>query len=73
MKLQDYLEQNKISQAEWGRKYKPPVTQGAVSHWISGKACMSLEYAIQTHQFTNGLVTPNECLGMFKDAQSVST
>lgn len=42
----------------------PPVSQGQLSQWIKGKTRVTLSYALQINELSNGLVTPKDCAAM---------
>lgn len=56
MKLRSYLMAHKITQAEFGQKLRPPVSQGKVNHWLQGSRRVSLAEAIQIVELTGGEV-----------------
>lgn len=56
MDLATYLKEHNLSQAEFGQRFDPPVTQGAVSSWLqvgvrSADRCWEIEWV------TRGAVT----------------
>lgn len=55
MKLAEYLASKKLSQSEFGKQLG--VTQGLVSHWLTGRANIPLETAIKIESVTRGAVT----------------
>lgn len=57
MNLRDYLTQNGITQAAFGRQLNPPVSQGKVNHWLHGARRVSLIEALQIERLTLGAVT----------------
>lgn len=57
MNLRDYLTQNRITQAAFGRLLSPPVSQGKVNHWLHGERRVSLIEALQIERLTRGAVT----------------
>lgn len=56
MTLADYLKAHHITQAEFGRKLDPPVSQGKVNHWLQGTRRVSLAEALQIVELTEGEV-----------------
>lgn len=60
MKLRDYLQQRRITQAAFGQLMKPPVSQGKVNHWVNGTRRVSLAEALQIEALTGGAVTPRD-------------
>lgn len=64
MRLRDYLQKHNVSQAAFGRRMSPPVSQSKVNHWISGARRVSLVEALQIQRITDGevaledLITP---------------
>ncbi|QEL64752.1 hypothetical protein OTERR_12760 [Oryzomicrobium terrae] len=65
MRLDEYLAQNKLSQAEFGEKLHPSVTQGLVSQWCRGDTRITLDNAIQIEELTAGQVTVRDCHAMY--------
>lgn len=57
MHLHDYLHENGITQAAFGRLLSPPVSQGKVNHWLHGARRVSLSEALQIERLTQGAVT----------------
>jgi len=53
--LREYLAKQDISQAEFGKRFDPPVTQGAVHQWL--KYGIPDERVIEIERATNGEVT----------------
>lgn len=62
MRLRDYLQQHKITQAAFGQRMRPPVSQGKVNHWINGTRRVSLAEALQIATLTAGEVAPPDLL-----------
>ncbi|BBE09700.1 Putative transcriptional regulator [Mycoavidus cysteinexigens] len=62
MHLNQYLQLNRITQAEFGRRLKPPVSQGCIGNWLHGRREINLHRAIQIEQITGGSVTPKDCM-----------
>jgi len=68
MKLAAYLKKHQLSQANFARKFKPPVTQGAVWQWLSwledpdaeGMARITAERAIEIEEITKGEVARHD-------------
>jgi DNA-binding transcriptional regulator YdaS (Cro superfamily) len=60
MKLRDYLLQQKLTQAAFGRQITPSVSQGKVNHWLQGTRRVSLSEALQIQRLTGGAVTVEE-------------
>ncbi len=60
MRLRDYLQQHQITQAAFGQRMTPPVSQGKVNHWINGTRRVSLAEALQIEIVTGGAVTPRD-------------
>ena len=65
MQLHSYLKQAGLSQGEFGQKLSPVASQGLVSQWFRGKTRITLDYALQIDQATNGQVSPKDCSEMF--------
>lgn len=73
MKLDVYLKQQGLTQAEFGASLSPPVSQGLVSQWIQGKTAVSLHYCLEIGRETDGLVTAQDCHEMLvRDVRSRS-
>lgn len=68
MKLDAYLTEKGISQAEFGKKLSPPVSQGLVSQWINGGTRVTLDNALEIERVTDGAVTVRDCSEMFQKA-----
>ncbi len=68
MKLDEYLNKNGLSQAEFGKKLTPPVSQGLVSQWINGGTRVTLDNALEIERVTDGSVTVRDCAEMFQKA-----
>ena len=62
MRLRDYLQQHRITQAAFGQRMSPPVSQGKVNHWRNGSRRVSLAEALQIQRITGGEVTPEDLL-----------
>jgi DNA-binding transcriptional regulator YdaS (Cro superfamily) len=62
MRLRDYLHKHRITQAAFGQRMRPPVSQGKVNHWINGTRRVSLSEALQIEVLTDGEVTPIDLL-----------
>lgn len=60
MRLRDYLQQHQITQAAFGQRMTPPVSQGKVNHWINGTRRVSLAEALQIEIVTGGAVSPRD-------------
>ncbi|MBL0918027.1 MAG: helix-turn-helix transcriptional regulator [Hydrogenophaga sp.] len=58
MRLRDYLQKHRLTQAAFGQRLHPPVTQGKVNHWINGTRRVSLAEALQIEAVTGGEVSP---------------
>lgn len=58
MRLRDYLQKHQITQASFGQRMRPPVSQGKVNHWLKGSRRVSLAEALQIERITDGEVTP---------------
>ena len=56
MTLAEYLKAHRITQAEFGRKLDPPVSQGKVNHWLQGTRRVSLAEGLQIVEVTGGEV-----------------
>ncbi|CAG4887849.1 helix-turn-helix domain-containing protein [Paraburkholderia saeva] len=65
MRLDDYLREHKLTQAQLGAKLNPPVSQAQVSQWIRGITRVTLEQALQIDAVTNGDVSPADCAALF--------
>jgi len=68
MTLVEYLATHRISQAEFAKKFSPPITQGLVSQWINGTTRVTLDKALEIESLTGGAVTTKACSDMFKAA-----
>lgn len=62
MRLKDYLHKHKITQAAFGQRMRPPVSQGKVNHWINGTRRVSLAEALVIEELTGGEVPPEHLL-----------
>lgn len=62
MRLRDYLHKHRITQAAFGLRMRPPVSQGKVNHWLNGTRRVSLAEALQIELLTAGEVTPPDLL-----------
>lgn len=62
MRLRDYLQKHRITQAAFGQRMRPPVSQGKVNHWLNGTRRVSLSEALQIHTLTSGEVAPGDLL-----------
>jgi DNA-binding transcriptional regulator YdaS (Cro superfamily) len=60
MKLERYLEKRELSQAAFAELFSPKVTQGAVSHWITGTARVEAERALEIERITKGEVSRHD-------------
>ena len=65
MDLEEFLKTRSWTQADLAARYDPPISQGLVSQWMRGRTRMTLEYALQTEAITEGMVSPQDCAGMF--------
>ncbi|SAK53346.1 hypothetical protein AWB78_01317 [Caballeronia calidae] len=65
MRLDEYLKDQKLSQAALAALLQPPVTQSLVSQWIRGMVRMNLDQAVQIEEISNGAVTPRDLAEMF--------
>ena len=62
MKLKMWFEQHpEITQAAFGKSLNPPVSQGMVWQWISGKRPIAPKHAKSIVQVTDGEVTAHDC------------
>lgn len=57
-----YLDKHGVSQEEFGRRLKNPVSQGLVWQWINGKTTITLERAREIVAASNGEITPHDLL-----------
>jgi DNA-binding transcriptional regulator YdaS (Cro superfamily) len=71
MQLHSYLKETGISQGEFGQRLTPIASQGLVSQWIRGKTRITLAYALQIEEATDGKVTPKDCGDMFNSPELV--
>lgn len=62
MRLRDYLHKHRITQAAFGQRMRPPVSQGKVNHWLQGTRRVSLAEALQIQALTDGEVSPQDLL-----------
>jgi DNA-binding transcriptional regulator YdaS (Cro superfamily) len=67
MHLEDHLKDSGQSQAAFGGRLTPPASQGLVSQWVRGMTRVTLDYALQIEQESNGAVSPQDCADMFID------
>ncbi len=67
MHLRDYLQLQGISQAAFGQRLVPPVSQGKVNHWLEGRRRVSLAEALQIQRLTQGNVTLPELAEMHRN------
>lgn len=70
MHLSEYRKQKGLSQEAFAARLSPPVTPGLVSQWECGVTRITLDYALQIEAETDGLVTPQDCAAMFREAQA---
>ena len=73
MRLRDYLHKHKITQAAFGLRMQPPVSQGKVNHWINGTRRVSLAEALQISALTDGEVPPTDLLAKALAASTDTT
>lgn len=66
MLLADHLKEVEVSQGDFGATLNPPASQALVSQWIRGVTRVTLDYALQIERVTEGKVTPQDCLEMYK-------
>lgn len=59
MRIPDYLTSVGLSQGDFAGLLG--VTQGQVSHWITGRSRMLLDTALKIEKITKGAVTVQEC------------
>lgn len=62
MKLDDWLKAEGRTQEEFGLLLVPPVTQGRLSHWVTGRHRIPLAYAVQVKRLTSGVVAEEDWL-----------
>ncbi|MBN9356203.1 helix-turn-helix transcriptional regulator [Herbaspirillum huttiense] len=72
MQLHSYLKQAGLSQGEFGQKLSPVASQGLVSQWIRGKTRITLDYALQIADATEGQVSPKDCAEMFSSPEGLA-
>ncbi|MDX9843611.1 MAG: YdaS family helix-turn-helix protein [Aquabacterium sp.] len=65
MQLKDYLLAEGLTQAEFGQRLTPAVSQGKVNHWLHGTRRVSLAEALQIEEVTQGKVTVKDLSGMY--------
>lgn len=70
MRLDDYLREHKLTQAQFGAKLNPAVSQAQVSQWVRGITRVTLEQALQIDQVTGGAVGPADCAALFGARES---
>ncbi|MFN4114952.1 MAG: hypothetical protein ACK4F7_00440 [Inhella sp.] len=70
MHLRDYLKAAGISQAAFGQKLDPPVSQGKVSHWLEGRRRVSLVEGLQVAKLTDGQVSMEDLAAMYLPSRS---
>lgn len=73
MRLRDYLHKHRITQAAFGQRMRPPVSQGKVNHWLNGTRRVSLAEALQIQAVTGGEVCPADLLPMACTPTDTST
>lgn len=80
MKLTEYLKRNRLTQAEFGRRLNPPMTQAHLSHILSGRSRISLARALEIQAVTGGEVPvtewverPNIANSMQEDTDGISS
>lgn len=69
MHLRDYLSAQGLSQAAFGLRLTPAVSQGKVNHWLEGRRRVSLAEALQIQHLTEGAVTLPELAGMYRSTE----
>lgn len=62
MNLKAYLEKHEVSQEEFGKRLRKPVSQGAVWQWCEGKTTPTTESMRDIFAATDGEVTPHDWL-----------
>jgi DNA-binding transcriptional regulator YdaS (Cro superfamily) len=72
MHLDEYLKEAGESQNDFGKKLKPPVSQGLVAQWVKGKTRVTLSSALQIERLTDGKVTPKDCADMFAESEKTT-
>lgn len=70
MTLSDYLEKRGLSQAEFGAKFDPVVSQSLMSQWLRGTTRMTLDRAIECKRLTRGQVSVEECAAMYRGEEA---
>jgi DNA-binding transcriptional regulator YdaS (Cro superfamily) len=70
MRIDQYLEEQGLTQAALASLLDPPVTQSLVSQWIRGRTRITLEQALGIERLTSGKVSPQDCAAMFRDHAS---
>lgn len=65
MRLDDFLRERELTQAQLGSQLNPPVSQAQVSQWVRGLTRVTLEQALQIEEVTSGAVSPRECADLF--------
>lgn len=66
MNLSTWRQSQSMSQAELGAALNPPVSQGLISQWESGRTRITLDYANQIHMLSAQAVTQNDCADLYK-------
>lgn len=60
MNLTDYLKKNGLTQAEFGLRLHPPMTQMHISHVVTGRLRISLSRALEIEKKTAGEVPASD-------------
>ncbi|MDP3625033.1 MAG: hypothetical protein Q8S12_00435 [Hydrogenophaga sp.] len=68
MQLREYLQKHQLTQATFGKRLTPPVSQGKVNHWINGTRRVSLVEALQIESLTGGLVSAEDLAGVAQNS-----
>lgn len=62
MNLKTYLESKGVSQEEFAKRLRRPVTQGMVWQWVAGKRPIAADRVRDVVEASGGEITPHECL-----------
>lgn len=65
MHLEEHLKETGQTQGDFGKRLNPPASQGLVSQWVRGVTRVTLEYALQIDELTDGAVSPKDCAAMY--------
>ena len=58
MKIPEYMALKRLNQTEFAKLIG--CTQGAISHWLQGRAVISAENAVAIEHATDGIITAHD-------------